>query len=112
MIIHRGKNLACGDLQQLRKLSNHRFRVNLRFSADPSQIQHQLKALNAEKLRIHGENAELLFKCEEALLLKKLAEISQRFPISQFEVRPAALEDIFVELVGNHESQVKKDDLK
>ena len=109
MIIHRGKNLACGDLQQLRRLSNHRFRVSLQFSGEVDEIRRQLLDLNAGEARIEGESAELLFKGEEALLLEKLAEFSRSVPISHFEVRPAALEDIFVELVGHHESMRVKD---
>ena len=109
MIIHRGKNLASGDLQQLRRLSNHRFRVYLHFSREIGQLQSRLQSLNAGEVRIDGERAELLFKGEEGILLEKLAEISRILPIRHFEVRPAALEDIFVELVDNHEAQITKD---
>lgn len=99
MIIHHGKTLAAGNLQELRRLSTQRFRVNLTFARD-RDVRSRLQALHPVDLRVEGERVELLFKGEEALLLDRLAELSRAVPIRHFEVRGAGLEDIFVELVG------------
>jgi ABC-2 type transport system ATP-binding protein len=99
MIIHRGKTLAAGSLQDLRRLSTQMFRVSLTFASEYG-FQEQLKSLNPAELRVEGERVELLFKGEETFLLDRLAAISRLVPIRHFEVRGAGLEDIFVELVG------------
>jgi ABC-2 type transport system ATP-binding protein len=99
MIIHRGKTLAAGSLQDLRRLSTQMFRVSLTFARQDG-FQDQLHSLKPSELRVEGEKVELLFKGEETLLLERLAAISRSVPIRHFEVRGAGLEDIFVELVG------------
>lgn len=100
LILHQGKKLAAGSLQDLRRLSTHMFRVRLTFAQGDGDLQSRLRSLNPVELRVEGENVEMLFKGEEALLLDRLAEIARSVPIRHFEVRGAGLEDIFVELVG------------
>lgn len=102
MIIHHGKTLAAGSLQELRRLSTQMFRVSLTF-AQGHGVPDGLQSLHPVDLLVEGERAELLFKGEEALLLGRLAELSRVVPIRHFEVRGAGLEDIFVELVGEKE---------
>jgi ABC-2 type transport system ATP-binding protein len=99
MIINHGKTLAAGNLQELRRLSTHMFRVSLTFMHDQDVRKH-LESLHPVELRTEGERVELLFKGEEALLLGRLADLSRVAPIRHFEVRGAGLEDIFVDLVG------------
>jgi ABC-2 type transport system ATP-binding protein len=98
MIINRGKNLASGSLQDLRRLSNRMFRVNMTFTRE-ADFQRLLQPLNPAELRVDGDSVEMLFKGEEALLLDKLAGIARSVPIRHFEVQGAGLEEIFVELV-------------
>ena len=102
MILHHGKTLAAGSLQELRRLSTRMFRVSLTFAREHG-FQTQLQSLNPAELRVEGERVEMLFKGEEASLLDRLADISRSVPIRHFEVRGAGLEDIFVELVGANE---------
>ena len=68
-------------------------------------IRNHLQSLNPAELRLEGEQAELLFKGEETLLLHRLADLSRVVPIRHFEVRGAGLEDIFVELVGEKDAR-------
>lgn len=104
MIIHHGKTIASGSLQDLRSLSSRVFRVSLTFSRD-QDVRDHLQSLNPAELRMEGEQAELLFKGEETLLLHRLADLSRVVPIRHFEVRGAGLEDIFVELVGGKDAR-------
>lgn len=103
MIIHQGKTLAAGSLQDLRNLSSRMFRVSLTFTHGQNVRDH-LQSLHPAELRLEGTQAELLFKGEEALLLDRLAHLSRVVPIRHFEVRGAGLEDIFVELVGEKDA--------
>jgi ABC-type multidrug transport system ATPase subunit len=106
MIIHHGKTLAAGNLEELRRRSTHMFRVSLTF-AHGHDVRERLHALNPIDLRVEGELVELLFKGEESLLLSTLADLSRVAPIRHFEVRGAGLEDIFMDLVGKNETSVE-----
>jgi ABC-2 type transport system ATP-binding protein len=98
MIINRGKTLASGTLQDLRRLSNRMFRVTMSFARD-GDFQQLLQPLNPASLKVDGDTVDMLFKGEEAQLLGKLAEVARTVPIRHFEVQGAGLEEIFVELV-------------
>jgi ABC-type uncharacterized transport system ATPase subunit len=103
MIIHHGKTLAEGNLQDLRRRSTDMFRVSLTMRPG-EDTESRLKALQPVDLRIDGERVELLFKGQETQLLARLAELAAAEPLRHFEVRGPALEDIFVELVGNQDA--------
>jgi ABC-2 type transport system ATP-binding protein len=99
VIIHRGKTLASGTLQELRRLSTRMFRVSLSFGQAGGDLTARLKALNPLELKVEDGRAELLFQGEETSLLDKLAELSRATPITQFEVRGPDLEEIFMTLL-------------
>ncbi len=100
MIIDRGRKLAFGTLQDLRRLSEHMFRVNLSFSGGTDgDLVSRLEALKPVELKAEGKTVEMLFRGEQSSLLEKLAEISRSISITQFEVRGAGLEEIFLTLV-------------
>jgi len=99
MILHRGKSLASGSLQELQVLSQRMFRVNLTFARADESLRGRLELLKPEQLRIEEEAVEMLFRGEEASLLDRLTEIARAVPLRHFEVRGASLEDIFVDLV-------------
>ena len=98
MIIDRGKTLAAGTLQELRRLSTQMFRVSLTV-AEAQDVRGQVSSLCPIDLRIDGGNVDFLFKGQEAALLGTLADISRTVPIQHFDVRGAGLEDIFVNLM-------------
>jgi ABC-type multidrug transport system ATPase subunit len=108
MIMHHGKTLAAGNLEELRRLSTRMFRVSLTCAPNHDMRDH-LQSLDPVDLRIEGERVELLFKGEEALLLRRLADLSRVVPIRHFEVRGAGLEDIFVELVGKKHVHIESE---
>ena len=99
MIIERGRTLASGTLQELRKLSEQMLRVSLVFSGNGSDLTTRLEALKPAELKVEDRAVEMLFRGDEASLLGALAEISRSTPIVQFEVRGPTLEEIFVALV-------------
>src|SRR6185437_7277626 len=83
MIIHHGKTLASGSLQDLRSLSSRMFRVSLTFARD-LDVKDHLQSLNPAEFRVEDGQAELLFKGEEALLL-------DRWPIYRVSSRSGIL---------------------
>jgi ABC-2 type transport system ATP-binding protein len=99
LIVDRGRALASGTLQDLRKLSAQMFHVNLSFAAMNGDLVHRLERLNPVELRTDGNAVEMVFRGEEASLLGELADIARSVPITQFEIRGADLEEIFVTLL-------------
>ncbi len=99
MILDRGRTMASGTLQELRKRSAHMFRVSLAFADGHRDLVSRLEALHPLELQVDGTMAEVVIHGEEASLLEKLADISRDIPILHFEVRGPTLEEIFVNLV-------------
>ncbi|MGH7966510.1 MAG: ABC transporter ATP-binding protein [Candidatus Binatia bacterium] len=99
IIIDRGRKLAAGTLQDLRRLAEQMFRVSLSVADINGDLRERLEALRPVEMKIDGKNVDLLFRGEEFLLLDKFAEIARSVPIAQFEVRGADLEQIFLALV-------------
>jgi ABC-2 type transport system ATP-binding protein len=99
LIIDRGRTLASGTLQDLRRLSEQMFRVSLSFAGIDGDLVGRLEALNPVELKADGRSVEMLFRGKEASLLGELADISGSVPITHFEIRGADLEEIFMALV-------------
>ncbi|HEY0673120.1 MAG TPA: ABC transporter ATP-binding protein [Longimicrobiales bacterium] len=99
MIIDRGRTLAAGTLAELRRLSEQLFRVSLTFGDHADDLERRVLQLGAADVRVEGKQVELTFRGEESDLLQRLAELSRETPITNFEVRGADLEQIFVQLV-------------
>lgn len=99
MIIDRGRTLAAGTLAELRHLSEQLFRVSLTFGDHADDLERRVLQLGAADVRVEGKQVELTFRGEESDLLQRLAELSRETPITNFEVRGADLEQIFVQLV-------------
>lgn len=101
LIIDKGKNLAAGTLEDLRRLSSQMFRVSLTFAEMRSGLLERLKALGAAELKVEGASAEMLFQGTESSLLGELAGIAADVHLKQFEIRAADLEEIFMTLLGD-----------
>jgi ABC-type multidrug transport system ATPase subunit len=99
MILDRGRTMASGTLQELRKLSARVFRVTMTFAQVSDELIAHLKALGPSELNVDERTVEMLVHGEEASLLAKLAEVSRITPILQFEVRGPSLEEIFMSLM-------------
>jgi ABC-2 type transport system ATP-binding protein len=99
LIVDRGRTRASGTLQELRKLSAQMFRVNLTFAAMNDGLTRRLEALAPIEMRVDGAAVEMLFQGEEASLLGALADIARSVSITDFEIRGADLEQIFVTLL-------------
>jgi ABC-type multidrug transport system ATPase subunit len=99
LIVDRGRTRASGTLPELRRLSAQMFRVNLTVAGMTDDIVVRLQSLAPMELRVDGNTVELLFRGEEASLLGELADIARSVPITEFEVRRADLEQIFVTLL-------------
>ena len=96
LIIDRGRILASGTLDDLRRLSEQMFRVSLTFATLDERLLERLRALAPAEFRTTGKNVEMLFRGTEARLLGELADIARTVTITHFEIRGADLEEIFM----------------
>jgi ABC-2 type transport system ATP-binding protein len=99
LIIDRGRTLASGSLEDLRRLSEQMFRVSLSFAAIDGDLVGRLKALEPVEFNANEKSVEMLFRGKEASLLGELADIARSVPITHFEIRGADLEEIFIALI-------------
>jgi ABC-2 type transport system ATP-binding protein len=99
LIIDHGRTLASGTLEDLRRLSEQMFRVNLSFVGIDEALMGRLKALKPVEFKTNGKSVEMLFRGTEASLLGELADIARSVPITQFEIHGADLEEIFMALL-------------
>ena len=99
LIIDRGRALASGTLEDLRRLSEQMFRVNLSFADLNESVIGRLRSLDPVELQVNGKSVEMLFRGTETSLLGELADIARGISITQFEIRGADLEEIFMALV-------------
>ena len=99
LIIDRGRILASGTLEDLRRLSEQMFRVNLTFASIDDHLINRLRVLEPVEFKANGKNVEMLFRGTEASLLGELADIARTVAITQFEIHGADLEEIFMALV-------------
>jgi ABC-2 type transport system ATP-binding protein len=99
LIIDRGRTLASGTLEDLRRLSEQMFRVSLSFADMNGDLVKRLQALNPVEIKADGRSVEMLFRGSESSLLGELAEIARSVSITRFEIRGADLEEIFMGLV-------------
>jgi ABC-2 type transport system ATP-binding protein len=100
MILHHGKIIASGAVQELRELSTQIFRVMILFDHADAAIENRFKSLDPLELTIDGPRVDMLFKGDEAKLLETLAAVARALPVCHFEVRGPNLEDVFMGMVN------------
>lgn len=103
LIIDRGRTLASGTLDELRRLSQQMFHVSLTFAAMDENLAARLQALAPVECKLMGKSAEMLFRGAESSLLGELADIARTVAITQFEIHGADLEEVFMTLVKEAE---------
>ena len=99
MIIDHGRSVAAGTLAELRRLSEQLFHVDLTFADAVDGIEEYVQQLGASEVHVNGKQVELTFRGEQTALLQRLADLSRSAQITNFEVRGADLEEIFVQVV-------------
>lgn len=98
LIMHRGRQVARGDLHQLKLLSEGVYEVALTFERLPPGLEAELASRNPLRLRISHNTVELALKEDEAKVLALVSALAERGRVLRVEVGGASLEDVFVEL--------------
>ncbi|PYU63754.1 MAG: hypothetical protein DMG49_27905 [Acidobacteria bacterium] len=98
LIINRGKQIARGDLNTLKLLSQGVYEITLAFDHLPENIQAEIAALSPIRFTIEANTIDLALKIEESRVMEVVSALSRNRHVLRVEVRGASLEDIFVEL--------------
>ncbi|MGD9764139.1 MAG: ABC transporter ATP-binding protein [Candidatus Binatia bacterium] len=98
LIMHRGRQVARGDLHTLKLLSAGVYELTMTFEALPDGIVAELEARHPLRLRTNHNTIELALKAEEAAVLDLVSDLARRGRVLRVELGGASLEDIFVEL--------------
>ena len=98
LILHKGREVARGDLNTLKLLSQGVYEIAVTFDALPADIEGEVAALGPLRSQISGNTIELAVKTEEAGALEIVGELAKKGRVLHVEIRGASLEDIFVEL--------------
>jgi ABC-2 type transport system ATP-binding protein len=100
LIMNHGRQVARGDLNALKLLSDGMKEVAITFDRLPDGLEAELQALGAVRLRIHNATIELGLKLPEAEVLALVSRLAARGTVRRVEIGGATLEDVFVELMA------------
>jgi ABC-2 type transport system ATP-binding protein len=98
LIMHRGRQIARGDLHALKLLSNGMKEVAITFDRMPDGLEADLHALQPLHLRMRDNTVELGVRMPDAELLALVGRLAARGSVLHVELGGATLEDVFVEL--------------
>ncbi len=100
VIVNGGKIAAEGDLAGLKRLSHGYYNVTLTFPSVGEDLLEHFRRAAPTRLEVKRNLVEMTLHASEAEALAWLASLAQRWPVSNFEVSGASLEDVFFELLG------------
>ena len=80
------------------------FRIHLSFAQPDAEASAALRALHPRSLDERGGEIEMTVEGSEDEWIRHMARISERWPLSHFEIRGANLEQIFLELYGSSQA--------
>jgi ABC-2 type transport system ATP-binding protein len=105
LIMHRGRQVARGDLHALKLLSEGVYEVVMTFEELPPGLAAELEALGPLRLTISRTTVEMALKEDEQRVLAIVSDLATRGRVRRVEVGGASLEDIFVELTRDAGSE-------
>jgi ABC-2 type transport system ATP-binding protein len=98
LIMNKGREIARGDLNTLKLLSQGVYEVSLTFDQLPPTIEQELAKLPTLRVHVEGNTVEMAVKAQEGRVLDLITALARGRNVLRVEVNGASLEDIFVEL--------------
>jgi ABC-2 type transport system ATP-binding protein len=99
LIMDKGKQVARGDLNTLKLLSQGVYEISMTFDRMPAQMEAELAELETLRTHINQNSIEVAFKASEGKVLDVVTNLARNRHVLRVEVNSASLEDIFVELM-------------
>ncbi|HEX5421968.1 MAG TPA: ABC transporter ATP-binding protein [Candidatus Acidoferrales bacterium] len=101
LILNKGRQVARGNMNDLKLLSQGMYELVLTFDVLPARIEAEIAALNPIRSHVSGNTIELSVKTEDAGAIELVGRLAKLGRVLHVEIRGASLEDIFVELTSN-----------
>jgi ABC-2 type transport system ATP-binding protein len=98
LIIDKGRQLARGDLNALKLLSERVYEITLAFDRLPADVDGVLAAYRPLRVLVSQQTLHVTLKDEEARVLALVTALAARGHVLRIEINGASLEDIFIEL--------------
>ena len=99
LIMNKGREVARGDLNTLKLLSQGVYEISMTFDRMPDQIEVELAKLDTLRTHINSNSIDVAFKAPEGKVLDVVTNLARNRQVLRLEVNGASLEDIFVELM-------------
>jgi len=106
LIINKGKQIARGDLNTLKQLSEGVYDISLVFDKLPEAMQAEVAALCPIRHTIEANTVELTLKIDERRIMEIVTSLARDRHVLRVEIHGASLEDIFVELTTRQGKEV------
>ena len=100
LILHKGRQVARGNLHDLKLLSQGVYDVVMTFDTLPAAIEPAIAQVQPIRSQTNGNTIALSVKTEEAGAIEIVGELAKLGRVRHVEIRGASLEDIFVELTA------------
>jgi ABC-type multidrug transport system ATPase subunit len=98
LIISRGRQVARGDLNALKLLTDRLYDVSLTFDRVPDALQAIVAEHRPAALTVVHNTVQLRLKEDEAQVLALVSALARHGRVLHVEINGASLEDVFVEL--------------
>ena len=105
LIINQGKQIARGDLNTLKLLSQGVYEIAMTFDRLPEAIHAEIAALAPIRSTIEASTIDVTVKTEEGRVMEIVTGLARNRRVLRVEVRGASLEDIFVELTTQQKKE-------
>jgi ABC-2 type transport system ATP-binding protein len=103
LILNKGRQIARGDLNTLKLLSERVYEVVISFESLPAGMEADLAAIKPTHSKITGNTIEFGVKAGERDALDTVSALAKKGRVLRVEIGGASLEDIFVELTNKAE---------
>jgi ABC-2 type transport system ATP-binding protein len=98
LIIDKGHQIARGDLNALKLLSERVYEITLTFDRLPPDVDMVLSAYHPLRVLVSQNTLHVTVKDEESRVLALVTTLAARGHVLRVEINGASLEDVFIEL--------------
>jgi ABC-2 type transport system ATP-binding protein len=100
LIIDKGRQVARGDLNALKLLSDRVYEITLAFDRLPPDYETVIAGFQPLRVHVNSHAVHITIKDEETRVLALVTALAARGHVLRIEINSASLEDIFIELTG------------